>query len=63
MGGWFDRRDEKFEVTGTLEGWFGPRTVRKTVTGQRAADREAARLHGRGARDIRKSRGGWWAAR
>ena len=36
---------------GTAEGWFGPRKVRRTVTGRQAAPRETAWPHRRGVRD------------
>jgi hypothetical protein len=59
---WFTTDDNRsFRVTGTTQGWFGRKTVRTTVTGKRAARREAARLHRRGATNVRVSRDGWWA--
>ncbi len=60
---WFTADNERFQVSGTVEGWFGRRTVRKTVTGRSAARREAARLRRRGATKVRVGGGGWWAAR
>lgn len=33
---WLDS-SSTYRVTGTVEGWFGRRTVRRTVTGRRAA--------------------------
>lgn len=57
-------KDRAYRVTGTVEGWFGPRTVSKTVTGRRAARREARRMQRRGAVAVSRSRsGGWWATR
>jgi hypothetical protein len=54
---------DRYQVTGTVEGWFGRRPVRRTVTGRSAAKREAARLRRRGAAKVRYTRDGWWAAR
>jgi hypothetical protein len=59
--GWFSENNERFRVSGTVEGWFGRRTVRKTVTGRVAANREAERLRRRGATRVRIGRDGWWA--
>ena len=61
---WFASGDsDRYQVTGTVEGWFGRRTVRKTVTGRRAAVRDTDQLRRRGATEVRRSSGGWWAAR
>lgn len=61
---WFaGNGNDRYRVSGTVEGWFGRRTVRKTVTGRGAADREMARLRRRGAENVRRSRDGWWAGR
>ena len=62
MASWFGD-DAEYEVTATVQGWLGHRTVRKSVKGRRAAEREASRLRRRGGTDVRTSRGGWWAAR
>jgi hypothetical protein len=51
--GWWvtsDSRD-RYRVAGTVEGWFDPRKVRRTVTGGQAATRETAWPYRRGVRD------------
>ena len=45
-----DSRD-RYRVSGTAEGWFGPRRVRRTVTGRQAATWETAWPYRRGVRD------------
>ena len=52
MGWWVtsDSRD-RYRVSGTAEGWFGPRKVRRTVTGRQAATRETAWPYRCGVRD------------
>lgn len=46
--GLFSSKDTTYRVTGTAQGWFGPRKVTKTVTGRRVAEREMRRLQRRG---------------
>lgn len=59
---WFTADDNRgYRVSATQQGWLGRKTVRTTVTGKRAANREAARLRRRGAVNVRVSRDGWWA--
>jgi hypothetical protein len=58
--GLFSSKNTTYRVTGTAQGWFGPRKVTKAVTGRRAAEREATRMQRRGVSNVRRSRGPWW---
>lgn len=60
---WFDDKHTNYKVTSTAKGWFGPRTVSRTVIGRHAAEREMARMRRRGAVNVRRTAGGWWVTR
>jgi len=56
-------RNARYEIRGSVRGWFGSQTVRTTVVGRRSADLAVRRMRRDGVVNVRRSGGSWWVTR